>query len=160
MNLSIPDENFNKFLCNAKIATYASEEGTSSVKPLLPRSHQLEFRRGALLYRDIYYGGEFFVGTETVFHLDDPLWAMCYAGGVNEEFNIKNAPTIYDFLRSALREVPISAPFRGPERFYDQEYQYSNRFLGNVWRFSGVETIKYKDTPIYQLHYSGGRIKE
>jgi len=160
MDISIPKEQFVKFLCDAKIATYAAQDNESSVKPLLPRSHQLEFRRGSLLYRDIYYGGEFFVGSETVFNLGDPIWAMCYAGGVNEGFDIKNAPNIYDFLQSSLREVPISAPFRGPEKFVAQEFQYINRVLGNVWRFSGVETIQFKDTPIYQLHYSGGRIKE
>ena len=161
MTLPIPKEKFSQFLVAAKIATYAAEDEATRVKPVLKGSHQLEFRQGALLYRDIYYGGNYFVGQETVYFNQNPIWAMSYAGGINEGVTIaEEISGIYSFLQAALRAVPMEAPYRGPESFKEGAFTYSNRILGKVGRFSGVEMIYYQENPIYQLHYSGGAIKE
>ena len=160
MILPVPEEKFSQFLCDAKCATYAAQDDSTKVKPVLKASHQLEFRQGALLYRDIYYGGEFFIGLETVYFQDNPIWAMSYAGGVIEGIEPEDTPGIYAFLQAALRDVPKHAPFRGPESFQQDKFLYTNRILGNVTRFSGVEMINFNEKPIYQLHYSGGLVKE
>jgi hypothetical protein len=160
MILPVPEEKFSQFLCDAKRATYAAQDEKTKVKPILKGSHQLEFRQGALLYQDIYYGGGFFVGQETVYFNDEPVWAMCYAGGLVAEVDPSDTPEIYTFLREALKDVPIDAPYRGPESFQQDVFFYSNRILGNVARFSGVEMINHEGKPIYQLHYNGGILKE
>ena len=160
MMLPIPEGKFTRFLCDAKIATYAAGDGQAKVTPLIKGSHQLEFIQGAFLYRDIYFGGHFFVGQETVFYQKKPTWAMSYAGGSNQGVKHEETQGIYQFLAAALREVPTSAPYRGPEKFELGEYIYKNRILGSIDRFSGVETILTLGIPVYQLHYSGGILKD
>lgn len=160
MLLPLPEDKFTRFLCDAKRATYASQDGSTIVKPLLKGSHQLEFLQGPLFYRDVYYGGDFFIGQETVYFEDTPLWGMCYAGGLNTGHDTPGSPGIYDFLGIALRAVPQHAPFRGPEDLTQGDFSYTNRILGTYERFSGVETIAYQETPVYLLHYSGGLIRE
>jgi len=160
MLLPLPENKFARFLCDAKRATYASQDGSTRVKPLLKGSHQLEFLQGSLFYRDVYYGGDFFIGQETVYFQDAPLWGMAYAGGLNAGIEAAGTPGIYDFLGVALRAVPQNAPFRGPESLEQGAFTYTNRILGTFARFSGVETIAYQTLPVYQLHYSGGLIKE
>ncbi len=160
MNIPIPISEFTNFIVMAKCSTYASSEDNARVDPNLPGSHQLEFRRGAFFYRDIYFGGGYFVGLETVFFTDNPIWAMSYAGGINDEVEPTQCLELYKFLKSALREVNPTAPYRGPIEFLSGEYAYLNRFLGQISRFSGVETISYSKKPVYQLHYSGGILKK
>jgi hypothetical protein len=156
MGIPIPEEQFVKFLCDAKRATYAAKDDRSKVAPILGGSNQLEFRSGPLWYRDIYFGGDFFVGQETVYHMKNPFWGMSYAGGINKGANPDEIPGVYEFLTTALRQVPLSAPFRGPSSFIEGDFDYKNRILGDMDRFSGVEIILFIGTPIYQLHYSGG----
>jgi hypothetical protein len=160
MVLPIPDQNFSEFLVAAKIATYAAQEDSTRVTPRLKGSNQLEFRKGALFYRDIYFGGDFFVGQETVYFQTNPIWAMSYAGGINTGEDLAKTPGVYQFLQAALRAVPYQAPFRGPEMFTNDQFEYSNRILGNIHRFSGVEVIMFDNRPIYQLHYSGGLLRD
>jgi len=83
MKIPIGRDELIAFLIAAKRRTYAAGGGGSEavVTPLLPGSHQLEYREGSLLYRDIYFGEAYFVGQETVYAGSSPLWAMCYAGG-------------------------------------------------------------------------------
>lgn len=159
MVVPIPEEQFVKFLCDAKRATYAAKDERTKVAPILVGSHQLEFRSGPLWYRDIYFGGDFFVGQETVYHMKNPFWGMSYAGGINKGANPDETPGVYDFLTSALRKVPQSAPYRGPSSYTDRDFNYKNRILGDVHRFSGVEIISFKGIQIYQLHYSGGVLR-
>ena len=160
MDFPIPKEKFAQFLCNAKKSTYAAGDNQAQIPPLVKGSHQLEFFQGSLLYRDIYFGGDFFVGQETVYNEGKPLWAMCYAGGASEGVDPGETQGIYNFLGAALRKVPVSAPYRGPKKYETAGYLYKNRILGYLSRFSGVETILYEGISVYQLHYSGGILKE
>jgi len=160
MEYPVPKNQFLKFLIEAKQSTYAASDGQARVKSKLPGSHQLDFRRGALLYRDIYYGGDFFVGLETVYNQGDPFWAMSYAGGIDDGVDAEDKPGIYNFLKSALKKVPTDAPYRGPVYLSEGSLSYTNRALGSPLRFSGVETISLDDVLIYKLHYSGGMLKD
>ena len=159
MVISIPEQHLVRFLCESKRATYAAKDGKAAVKPVFAGSHQLEHRRGGFFYRDVYYGGEYFVGQETVYHKNEPIWGMSYGGGINEGIKTNDTPGIYEFLAAALRMVQENAPFRGPEKFRQGDLKYQNRILGNVHRFSGIESIAFEDIPVYQLHYSGGILK-
>ena len=49
MVLPIPKEQFVRFLCDSKRATYAAKDDITRVEPVLAGSCQLEYRRGALL---------------------------------------------------------------------------------------------------------------
>src|SRR5438128_11941856 len=112
MALSISRTAFIPFLVNAKRQTYAAQGDDATVTPLLPGSRQLEYRDGPLLYRDIYFGGEYFVGQETVYHNSSALWAMVYAGGLTSVVaRAADMHRIYDFLRAALRQVPTKRPY-------------------------------------------------
>lgn len=160
MNIPVPQLEFKKFIVEAKQSTYASGGNKTQVTPVLSGSHQLEFRKGPFFYRDIYYGGDFFAGQETVYHNIQPIWAMSYSGGINDLVELSQRLEIYDFLKSALREIKPSAPYRGPDELLSGDYHYTNHVLGQISRFSGVESISYKNQHIYQLHYSGGVLIE
>ncbi len=153
--MPIAHDAFIGFLLNAKRNTYAAQGDGASVAALLPGSRQLEYREGALLYRDIYFGGDFFVGQETVYYDTMPLWAMGYAGGLTANTD----PRIYAFLRAALREVTPERPYRGPGEFQESGLTYRDASEGSVENFAGVETIAQKGVLVYRLRYHGGFIR-
>ena len=145
------------FLIEAKRQTYAAGGGEAVDEPLLPGSRQLEYGDGAWLYRDVYYGGDFFVGQETVYHDGTPVWAMCYAGGILEDVD-QTAP-VYAFLQAALREVGPARPYRGPGSLRQGAYAYTDAGGGTVARFWGVEEIARGGQAVYRLRYSGGLLR-
>ncbi len=149
---------FVAFLIAAKLNTYAAQGDEASVAPLLPGAKQLEYRQGDLLYRDIYFGGDFFVGQETVYERDRPLWSMGYGGGLLP--GVATAPAqAYDFLQAALRQIQAERPFRGPRFFQEGDFVYLDESEGDVPRFQGKESILYQGQPIYSLRYCGGMIR-
>src|SRR5260370_38398663 len=97
-------EQFVDFLLEAKRTTYAGQGDEATVAPMVPGSKQLEYRDGDYLYRDIYFGMAYFVGQEVVFHREQAVWSMSYAGGVMP-LSRDNSDTraIYAFLLLALR---------------------------------------------------------
>jgi len=159
MPLPIPEIDFVTFLVKAKKNTYASPEPSQRVSPALVGSTQYEFRQGALFYRDIYFGGDYFVGQETVYYSSDAIWGMSYAGGVSRGISEDKLKDIYVFLGEALRAIPPEQPFRGPKGFESRGFCYTNRVLGDFERFSGTETISDADLSVYQLNYSGGLLR-
>jgi hypothetical protein len=155
----IMEEPFIEFLITAKLHTYASQGDAASVTPLLPGSHQLEYRQGDWFYRDIYFGGDYFVGQETVYHTGKPLWSMAYAGGALQQgAGIVETSRVYAFLQAALRAVPMEAPFRGPNHFQEGAFIYLCEHDGDVKRFWGREVIQYEGHEVYELRFSGGRL--
>lgn len=159
--MSITKENmeFNLFLVKAKIVTYASGSDEYTVTPALQHSHQLEYSDGSLLYRDIYYGGLHFIGMETVFQNGQPIWGMSYYGGVlpgSEDQHVAGMPSV---LKAALREVPVEAPYRGPESYKMDGYHYENEFYGDLFSFHGTEIIHIQEHKIYRLQYAGGKVE-
>jgi hypothetical protein len=162
MKIPIGHDELIAFLIDAKRRTYAAGGGESEavVTPLLAGSHQLEYREGSLLYRDIYFGEAYFVGQETVYAALSPIWAMCYAGGFTTSVSDPSeTDEIGGVLQAALREVPPERPYRGPSTFRRGIYSYVNDVEGNVYRFSGMETIARGDEVAYRLRYSGGVLR-
>ena len=85
---------------------------------------------------------------------------MGYAGGFcSDAIHPTEAQEIGAFLQAALRQVTPEHPYRGPKRFRQGVYSYLNEVEGNVYRFSGTETIARKDRVVYQLRYSGGALR-
>lgn len=144
------------FILDAKRATYASEEDDS---PLLAGSRQLEYRDGSLFYRDIYFGVSFFVGQETVYYDEQPVWSMGYSGGVEKTIVSRDdVKSIYAFLRSALRQVSRDNPFRAPKEYCIGIYTY-NAHEGDFATFWGDETICRGNDVVYRLKYTGGLLR-
>jgi hypothetical protein len=157
---SAQQEEFLRFLLEAKQRTYAAQGDEATVAPLLAGSRQLEWREGEWLYRDIYYGMAFFVGQETVFFQDAPVWSMSYAGGVAASVLAQERVfQIYRFLRSAMRQVSSDHPFRGPSRWQEGEFVYTDQHQGEIGAFWGSETITFQGESVYDLHYSGGFLR-
>ena len=153
-------DDFVDFLVMAKRKTYAAVDDSANVSPLLPGSHQLEFAQDPWLYRDVYFGGDFFVGQETVYEEERPFWSMGYAGGLldGESSELDTAP-LYGFLREALGDVGVERPFRGPHTYQKGEYAFSDIGEGRIDNFWGVETITLHQRPVYRLRYHGGFIR-
>jgi hypothetical protein len=163
MNISseqLPPD-FSNFLIHAKRATYASGGGNSvtSVPPLVPGTHQLDYREGAYFYRDIYAGGHFFAGQEIIYLADQPFWSMVYSGGrIPGMVGDEEIQLVYTFLRSALRLAPLEAPFRGPKMLREASFTYTNDIHGSLERFWGEEQIEWDGKLVYSLKYSGGKL--
>jgi hypothetical protein len=151
------DSQLAEFLVQAKRATYAAQGDDASVTPFLPGSRQLEYQLGDVLYRDIYFGMAYFVGQETVYAGEQPIWAMSYAGGVTTPG--PGMSQTYQFLQYALRQVEVSSPFRGPGLLRDDIFQYTSQTTGTLENFSGIERISRNRAIIYELRYHGGRLK-
>lgn len=153
------EEKFLDFLIKAKKATYASQGDNASVPPLLEGSRQLEFQEGQFLYRDVYFGMSYFAGQEVVYYQGNPIWSMCYSGGVDKEFEIEFVKEVYTFLRKAMRNVSADNPFRGPKEFVEGDYIYRDSNKGELGKFVGKETISFANEVVYSLHYFGGFIR-
>lgn len=151
------NEHLAQFLVAAKRATYAAQGDDAAGTPLLGGSRQLEFQLGNVLYRDIYFGMTFFVGQETVYENDTPIWAMSYAGGVVNEKADTSA--VYKFLQFALRQIEAGAPFRGPGLIRGDAFQYTSQTNGTLENFWGIERISQNRGVVYELRYHGGRIR-
>lgn len=144
------------FLLRAKRRTYALLGDAASVTPLLPGSRQLEYREDPLLYRDVYFGLRSFVGQETVYEGDTPVWGMAYAGGILAPAEARDdVLAIYAVLRAALLRPAEDAPYRGPKRLAEGDYIYVNQMEKEAEAFSGVETITRRAAPVYRLRYAG-----
>ncbi len=158
--MEIQDE-FVHFLVRAKQNTYAAVGDGAVVAPLLPESHQLEYAEGPWVYRDVYFGGDFFVGQETVYKAGKPLWSMGYAGGLLDDVDaeLETAP-VYAFLQAALRQVGAARPYRGPHIYAEGPFAFSDIGEGHLGNFWGVETVTMNQEPIYRLRYHGGFIRE
>ena len=152
-------EKLAQFLVKAKTVTYASGNQDFAVSPALSGSHQLEYVEKDLQYRDIYYGGIHFIGMETVFEKEIPIWGMCYSGGVLPDSDDEHTAGMPPFLKAALLKVPLKAPYRGPESFQMGDYIYENKINGDIFSFHGTEVIRFQHHPIYNLRYNGGLVK-
>lgn len=151
---------FAAFLAEAKQRTYAAQGDEASVPPLLPGSRQLEYRDGPWYYRDVYFGGAFFVGQETVYHSGVPRWSMSYAGGVIQTGDVaQDLGKVYGFLRCALRLVTPDRPYRGPACLRDGDLSYKDESHGTLEDFWGAESITERGMEIYRLRYAGGLIR-
>ena len=140
-----------EFLINAKVNSYASgRDGTK----LPGDGKEISFAENEFTYTDRYYGENPFIGEEIIWKNGRVVWGMNFYGGVSS----KAAPVgdVYKFLQMALRAAKDDQPFRGPEHFAYQDFEYCNDIHGAIEAFSGVERIFYQDEEVYQLAYHGG----
>lgn len=155
-------EELAKFLVEAKRNTYASVN-KMKIKLERPSFDELEYENGIFYYRDSYSGFFQAPGMEVVRiggKNGKPIWTMAYYGGMLNKFNkdIDFAKQVFNFLKKALKEVPIKIPFRGPINFKENNFEYINNTKGDITRFIGHEKILYKGKEVFNQDYGGGLI--
>src|SRR3989344_4031858 len=146
----------SKFLVKAKIATYASV-GEANERTLEDGAKELTFEDGTFKYRDRYYGFNPFIGQEVIFQNEKIVWSMNYYGKIISL--TVSAKQIYEFLKSAMRQIKEDRPFRGPNNFKSGDFEYIDESTGDVNDFSGTERILFKGQENYILIYHGGTVK-
>ena len=140
-----------EFLLRAKRLTYAGKGAESPSSR--PRSHDLQYAEGDLLYIDTYLGGERFSGEEALWIGGEPVWSMNYSGRVT------GGPFSGDFLKEALLRVNESAPYRGPGEYARDGYVYRCAHTGDPGWFQGRETIALNGREIYECFFHGGSVR-
>jgi len=71
-----------------------------------------------------------------------------------------NTDSVYGILRNALMQMPDDAPFRGPKEYKEGEFTYTNKWTGDVERYSGEEQITQGENLIYKANYMGGLVDQ
>ena len=139
------------FLLRAKRSTYAAhapETGSSRTA-----SHDFLYEEGPWRYLDSYFGSSHFSGQETVWHREQPVWSMNYAGRVIAE------PFSGDFLKEALLHGTPAEPYRGPHLYRHGDWTYTGRSQGQTDWFRGSECIYYQNNLVYELTFHGTAVK-
>jgi hypothetical protein len=146
---------FVSFLLRAKGKTYATG-GEGNEQNLDDGTREMSYREGNFFYRDRYFGFNPFVGEEVVWENGKVVWAMNYYGMVTDE----SVPVgdIYRFLQTAMQRVGAERPFRGPDEYRDDDFQYQDASEGDVSQFSGQEAIFFQKKQVYALRYHGGKV--
>ncbi len=142
------------FIVEAKRATYAAGvEGESGPRP---GTKDIPWTKGGWSYLDSYYGGIDFLGQEAVWLDGKPVWGMNYYGRTDVALS---GPDLPRFLKAALLAMPTEAPYRGPERYVEGDYEYRCRWTGSLDDFAGTEDILYRGRRAYKLEFHGGSMK-
>ena len=146
-----------QFLATAKKQTYASgDKATKTVEK--DKSTTITFEQGDWRYHDNYFGGEPFGGREVVFFQGQPVYLMTYYGLV--EKSVTDFAPVYAVLQKALSQIPEARPFRGPEKFNEGDYSYTNTSTGEIDDFFGQEVISRNGKVVYVAKYLGGLVDQ
>ncbi|MGA3292084.1 MAG: DUF5680 domain-containing protein [Candidatus Microgenomates bacterium] len=143
------------FLINARSETYAG--GGGKVAPTFRGGTQLEYRVGNWLYRDFYNTGNgIFIGLETVYFKEKPVWSNCYYGnykGMTEE-------ETDSILRQALIANKDKTRLWEKVKWGKSSFKYlcTPDFTGSIDEVSGLEEIYKGKKKVYFLFYAGGFI--
>jgi len=148
-----------EFIIYAKKRGYANINGaTEVIRYEKSGAVKIIVRLGDWEYTDKYVGTNSFLGSEVVSFKGKPVWGMSYHGRIIVK---KETEGITTFLKLALLEINGSKPYRGPEFFKNEKYNftYINIPHGTPTFFSGEEMISEKDVgEAYELRYIGGAI--
>lgn len=150
------NQSLKQFLIDSNNAGYAGGKEKEWVKEE-DGSTTIPFTKGDWKSHDNFFGGEPYGGRTVVFHESKPIWIMVYYGWVEE--GVETDP-IYAILRNALKQMPADYPYRGPQKYSENEYTYTNNWSGEVDRFSGSEQITQNGKVIYKADYMGGLVDQ
>jgi hypothetical protein len=155
-NLAVTADDLNGFVVRAKRATYVGNGLVS--EPSRPGSHDLTYDEDRWSYRDSYFGGTDFLGQESVWHDEVPVWAMNYYGYILRPDLID--PTKAGLtIKAALSAMYSEDRFLGGFEWVGPYGRYVDQSTGDVTRFHGNESILVDDVRAYSLDYFGGLIK-
>jgi hypothetical protein len=146
---------FIDFLIEAKKNTYASSRITDKLNK--DGSKELIYEKDDYKYVDKYYGHNPFSGQEVVFQDDKYIWSLNYYGFI--ETHLISEKEVYSFLKNALLKVESRFPFRGPNIYKEDDFEYFLDVVGTLERFVGKERIDHNGQTIYTGFFHGGIIK-
>ena len=148
--------NLREFLILAKKDTYASGRLTDKINK--DGAKKLIYEASNFRYSDKYYGHNPFIGNEIVFEDEKIIWGMNYYGFVESlEISPKD---VFDFLKTALKQIKEEEPYRGPRYFKENNFEYFCEPKGTLERFVGFERIDYKEKTVYRGEFHGGIVKD
>lgn len=133
---------------------YASGEVQPTTQP--DGAHMIEIINGVWRYRNLWYGGEPFAGTTTIFMDDAACFVMQYRGRIMPY--VEDKSTILAALMQALQHPVAETPWRGPHKFKTNDgLRYRNQWQGGLRDFAGTELItdSYTDETLYKATYNG-----
>jgi uncharacterized protein DUF5680 len=122
-------------------------------------SHDLAWSDGDWRYLDSYFGGTDFLGQETLWFGDAPIWAMNYYGYISRP-NLIDGQRAGETIKGALVEMYRLGRFLGGFDWQGPHGAYSDRSTGDAAHFRGRETILVGGVEAYALDYFGGLIKD
>jgi len=144
------------FVVRAKSATYVGSGLRAESSRL--GSHDLTFESDEWLYRDSYFGGTDFLGQETVWFQEQPVWAENYYGYILRP-DLIDAEKAGRTIKAALSAMYQEGRFLGGFDWSGPHGHYQDRSSGDVSHFHGREIILVSDIEAYALEYCGGLIK-
>lgn len=144
------------FVVRAKSATYVGSGLRAESSRL--GSHDLTIESEEWLYRDSYFGGTDFLGQETVWFQEGPVWAENYYGYILRP-DLIDAEKAGRTIKAALSAMYQEGRFLGGFDWSGPHGHYQDRSSGDVSHFHGREVILVSDIEAYALDYCGGLIK-
>jgi hypothetical protein len=138
-----------KFLIEAKKNGYAAGNQVKESDG----SYSTRFEEGNFKFHDNWFGGEPFGGREVVLCKEKPYWMMVYYGA-----DLTGKDSAIPALMKALSNMPAEFPARGPKSLKNGEFEYKNKWKGDIEKFSGEEKIIKNEKVVYNAKYIGGLI--
>ncbi|MDZ4231647.1 MAG: DUF5680 domain-containing protein [Candidatus Pacearchaeota archaeon] len=153
MNMDVDREALLSFVLKARTKMYAAAGG--KVESVFPGMDQLEYREGEFLDRDLYNNGKgVFMGLETVYLKERPIWSVSYYG----DYRGMTEREVDRILRNALIENQETTRLWRSVRWEHDGYAYTCTpdFEGSIENMAGLEEITKEGTRIYHFLYAGG----
>lgn len=151
------ENSLEKFIVTAKAASYVGDG--NALPPSRPNAHEIGFRQDNWHYLDSYFGGTDFVGQETVWQTEQPVWAMNYYGRILRA-DLIDADVAGRVIKQALSEMYLEGRFLGGFNWSRAAHSYQDKNTGDVTSFFGTERIIMSQVEVYRLDYHGGLIKD
>ncbi|WP_435299129.1 DUF5680 domain-containing protein [Timonella sp. A28] len=145
------------FIVTAKQRTYVGDALPQD--PSAPGSHDIVFSQGDWSYLDRYFGGTNFLGQETVWFRDVPVWSMAYFGVITRP-ELIDGQRAGETIVAALSSMYDEGRFLGGFSFSGEHGTYVDASEGTVGRFTGREYIEVGGVQAYELSYFGGLVFE
>ena len=145
------------FLIQANKAGYASGDLKSRTRES-DGFTTIAFSKDNWRMVDNYIEGEPYSGCTKIFFKNKIVFMMVYYGAVNSK--VKNIKKVYAFLIKALSKMPENHPYRGPKKFKEKNWEYINKWTGEVDQFSGQEKILFNNKTIFWTKYIGGLVDQ
>ena len=154
---SLSSTELHSFIVRAKAATYVG--GGAKIPSCRPASHDLQFADGNWAYLDSYFGGTDFIGEETVWYAEKPVWAMNYYGYILRPELITPSQA-GQMIKVSLALLYTENRFLGGFQHSDGDFTYFDTSEGEFNRFIGREWIQRDGIKAYELVYHGALIKD
>ena len=140
------------FLVEARRVTYAIPHG----EKLPDNTEQMVYDKKGWGYRDRYAGYNPYGGHELVWRDGQVIWMKNYMAEVTSDR--RPLDEIYAFQREVLGQPDPEHLMRGPDRYENGPYRYTNQVEGDLARFSGKEMIYYEGEAVYFMIFHGGLV--